>query len=679
MSHWKGRLARPFFLVHRFDNATHAGAPLRLLTILLALAATCAATWFAYAPGLAGGFLFDDLVNLSALGVTGRVDDTATLLRYLTSGSADPTGRPLALLSFLLDARGWPADPAPFLRTNLLLHLANGLLLFALLRRLGRGLDDDAPQVIAAALIGAALWMLHPLFVSTTLYIVQREAMLSTTFVLLGLLAYVHGRLALPVSPKRGTAWMVAGIGGGTLLALLCKANGILLPLLAWVLESTLLSRGAEGAAPSLRRSKGLLLVLPSVMLGVWLLTQLRTLDEAIPYRDWTLGQRLLTEPRVLLDYLELLFVPKAMSTGLFNDDYAVSTGWFQPAVTVFAAIAIGVLLAAGFGLRRRAPAVAAAILFFFAGHLLESTVVPLEIYYEHRNYLPAALVFWPIGRALVAWRRPGWQRATVAIAIVALLGTTTWQRARLWGDQDALARAWALQNPRSSRAQAVAAMSEMRVGRFVEAERRLAFALAANPHDLQLVFNHAIALCAQRGLGAEQIAGVSSALRNSRGDQTLAWRWLDRALHDSASHPCPGIDLDTLDRWINDAAANPQMRDAPRRQDLAFLSGKLALLRGDPVDALARFDEALGAWPTASAAAQQASMLAAYGHFDEAIAHLDTYEALQQSVVRPQGLNMAVVHAWVLERQRYWPREIARLRLLFEADRVEAARTASP
>src|SRR6185369_4769326 len=127
-------------------------------------------------PGLRGGFLFDDFANLPALGAFGPIDNVATFLYYITSGSADPTGRPLALLSFLIDARNWPADPAPFKRTNLLLHLLNGALLGWLLLRLGKALALDATRATIAAVFGSALWLLHPLLVSTVLYIVQREA-----------------------------------------------------------------------------------------------------------------------------------------------------------------------------------------------------------------------------------------------------------------------------------------------------------------------------------------------------------------------------------------------------------------------------------------------------------------------------------------------------------------------
>ena len=91
--------------------------PFAILCVVLLL------TWVVYHPGLSGDFLFDDYANLPALGDFGRIDNAATFWRYITSGSADPTGRPLALLSFLIDANNWPADPYPFKRTGVLLHL----------------------------------------------------------------------------------------------------------------------------------------------------------------------------------------------------------------------------------------------------------------------------------------------------------------------------------------------------------------------------------------------------------------------------------------------------------------------------------------------------------------------------------------------------------------------------
>ncbi len=108
----------------------------RSIAILATAACACVALALAaYWPGLHGGFLFDDFANLPALGSSGPIDNWPAFWRYITSGTNDPFGRPLTLLTFLLDAHDWPADPFPFKRTSLILHLANGALLALLLAR----------------------------------------------------------------------------------------------------------------------------------------------------------------------------------------------------------------------------------------------------------------------------------------------------------------------------------------------------------------------------------------------------------------------------------------------------------------------------------------------------------------------------------------------------------------
>ena len=112
-----------------------------ILAFATVLAALFAITWWVYHPGLSGDFLFDDFGNLPAIGATGPVDNWTAFWRYITSGDADPTGRPLTLLTFLIDARDWPASPYPFKVTNLILHLINGVLLAGVLWKLGRALS----------------------------------------------------------------------------------------------------------------------------------------------------------------------------------------------------------------------------------------------------------------------------------------------------------------------------------------------------------------------------------------------------------------------------------------------------------------------------------------------------------------------------------------------------------
>jgi len=644
------------------------------------LAAVCATAWLVYAPGLGGGFLFDDFVNLDALGNMGTVDNAQALLRYVTSGTADPTGRPIALLSFLVDANNWPADPAPFLRTNLLLHLANGTLLFCLLRVLGRRMDGADARTDAVAVLGAGLWMLHPLLVSTTLYIVQREAMLAATFILLGLLAWLHGDAVFRRSPRAGLAWMAAGIGGGTLLALLCKANGALLPLLALVLRATV-ARNARDDGRTHRMVDLALLLLPSLVLLAYLAAPLHRLGAPVDGRTWTLGQRLLTEPRVLLDYLHLLVVPRALSTGLYNDAYVVSTGLWRPASTLPALLAVAALLAAGITLRRRAPVVAAGLLFFLAGHLLEAGALPLEPYFEHRNYLPALLLPWPLARWICCWRVRWPLRVGASVALLAVLAVITWQRATLWGQPDRMAAAWVLQNPGSSRAQSTAASYELAAGHARTARARLAGPWLRHPHDLQLALNYANAACASGGLSPRDAAAIGEALRHAREGDQLLHRWLDRAIDVAASQTCPGLNLAVVERWIAAAMDNTRFAAfAGRRQDLHSLSGRLALLRRQPDRALAEFDRALDALPAPQVGLMQAAMLASAGYHSQALHHLDRLERLPPPPTA-QHWNMQRLHAVVLARQGYWSHEIASLRASIQRDQVESdpARRSSP
>ncbi|MUV13826.1 tetratricopeptide repeat protein [Noviluteimonas gilva] len=640
----------------------------------LAFAGVLLLAFLAYRPGLSGGFLFDDLVNLPALGKYGPIVDAPAFWRYITSGFADPTGRPFSLLTFLIDARDWPTDAAPFLRTNLVLHLLNGALLFVLLRVLGGRLADDARTRDGAALVGAGLWVLHPLFVSTTLYIVQREAMLPATFTLLGLLAWVHGRARLTDSPRTALLWMVVVFGACTVLAVASKANGALLPVLAWVIDSVILRRNDPTQSTlRLRALRAVMLILPSVLIFGWLLSKLPAMHVDLASRPWTVAQRLLTEPRVLVDYLQLLAVPRVLSTGLYNDAYVASTGLASPASTWLAIVFVLALVATAFALRRRAPVFACALLFFFAGHLIESTILALELYYEHRNYLPALLLGWPIGRALMRWKIPAGARIAIVVLMFGGLATITWQRASLWARQDEMAALWARTNPASSRAQATAAIFEMRAGRPDLAIARLQPLSEKHPADLQLAVNLADARCAARGLRHSQVDAVSYALRNATEGDALVVTWLADALNLARTRACRGLNLEAVDTWIAAARANPRFAAPPRQQELHSIAGDLALTRREPDAALIEFDRALDAWPTPQAALQQAAMLASAGCYAQARDHLDHLAALQARdsiphLARATGA-MSMLHETVLHKQRYWTNALVHMRTTLDDD----------
>lgn len=685
---------------------------------LLWLSLFAGLTWLAYAPGLHGGFLFDDFGNLPALGATGPVDHWPTFWRYITSGTADPTGRPLTLLTFLLDARDWPAAPYPFKRTNLILHIGNGVLLALLLRRLGHEAFDMTASRLTdlAAVLAAGLWLLHPLFVSTTLYIVQREAMLPTTFTLLGLLIWLHGRHATRRGHvKRGLAWIALGLGGCTVLGVLSKANGILLPALALVVEYTLLRPSPPPESmPSPRQQRGQRIYFRSMLLFAWLPAAAVTaylvkigwagLTHGISsVRPWTLGQRLLTEPRVLLDYLDLLWLPRPFTPGLFNDQIAASISLWSPASTLPSLLAVLGLITGAWLLRHRKPAWALAILFYFVGQSLESSTIPLELYFEHRNYLPALLMFWPMalwlcgatterlkptsaaGMAAVGTteasppkpREANIAKFTLAALIVLGLGLMTHARASLWGNEHDQAVLWATLNPKSPRAQANAAQVEISAGQPSRAESRLLNLLTESPDQVQLALNLVGAQCLLGQIKPSTLDASREALRTTRDPGGLLVSWFERAMTQAAHPPCPQLSYATLASLLQAALANRHLSDNPgRQQDIHYLQGRLALWRGDANTALEEFNLALDKQVRVSAALKQAAALGASGFPRKGLAHLDHFSNEPAEADEP-GPGMPSIHAWVLQQQHYWPKELTRLRATLRDDASKQNRSA--
>ena len=459
-----------------------------------------------YVPGLSGAFLFDDFGNLPPLGDYGPIHHAWQAWAWITSGFAGPTGRPVALASFLLDTRTWPVSPEGLKHTNVLIHLLNGVLLAGLMHALARAFGVDARRAVWMAVLAAGLWLLHPLWVSTTLYVIQRMAMLAALFVFAGLWAFVQGRLWLRAGkPVRAYVAMSAGLALGTLLATFSKENGALLPLFAWLIEAFVFD--ADGRA--LDRDgrlfvwwRRVFVLFPSAVLIAYLVYQLPMLFSGQMYgRDFTPWQRLLTESRIVWDYLRELWLPGRHDGGLFNDDIRLSTGLFQPLSTLFATAGLLGLMVLAAGLRfTRAPlarAVGLALAFYFVGQVLESSFLPLELMFEHRNYLPAALMFlplslWLVNRTSASTRWPIW----LAVALLAALALLTFKRADLWGKPFQQALVWGQEHPHSARAQSYLANFWEKTGNYPAAERLLDAAFKAHPKDLLVLANRAFLAC---------------------------------------------------------------------------------------------------------------------------------------------------------------------------------------
>ena len=172
--------------------------------------------------------------------------------------------------------------------------------------------------------------------------------------------------------------------------------------------------------------------------------------------RDFTLAQRLLTEPRVLVDYLRWTLLPNPMVLSLYHDEIVTSTGLLTPWTTLGAMLLLAALIVIAVLLRNRRPLVALGIGWFFAAQLLTATIIPLELVYEQRMYFASIGVLLAVGALLLGlrWRIP-LALPRVFVVAVALLwfGTATWLRAQEWSNPIRLAVAEANRHPESPRA----------------------------------------------------------------------------------------------------------------------------------------------------------------------------------------------------------------------------------
>ena len=171
--------------------------------------------------------------------------------------------------------------------------------------------------------------------------------------------------------------------------------------------------------------------------------------------RSFNLGERVLTEGRVVVFYLSLIVAPRFSAMGLYHDDIAISTGLFSPPTTFLSFLLIAALLAAAWWLRKRKPLVALGIMWFFAAQLLESTIWPLEIAFEHRIYLADwGIILAVFALAVIPLKRPQWRRAGIAVCVLAFAGLATMTTIRSWHWRSnlALAKVLAHNHPNSPR-----------------------------------------------------------------------------------------------------------------------------------------------------------------------------------------------------------------------------------
>lgn len=430
---------------------------------LLAIAIILVVYW----PGLHGGFFFDDTSNiLEVEGVRLSAFDTDGIRRALSSGTTGILGRPISQLSFALNHYFTGFDPFAFKTTNLFIHCLNIVLIFAIARRILSGAYPNFTPRTASLLAGvvAFIWGIHPIQLTSVLYVVQRMTSLSAFFLLAALFTHILARQGNMQNHRKllffALAWSVFWP-----LSLYSKETGVL--LLGYVVAYELIiHRHSQNGLDLFGRCTLWLTVASLAALPFcFFLPKVQSILSGYSYRSFTLIERLLTEPRVLWEYLGLSLAPRMEALGLFHDDILISKGLISPPTTFIAIAGLVGLIGIGWWSKNRAPLIAFGIAWFLIGHSLESTFIPLEIAHEHRNYLPIlGICLLPMGGLAYLTRNPGTERTFGIALCCAFAGyycLITTLRAEMFGNEGLRTQLEASHHPESAR-------SNYEAGRFM-------------------------------------------------------------------------------------------------------------------------------------------------------------------------------------------------------------------
>lgn len=582
--------------------------PLFLAGILVACA-------IVYWPGNSGAFIFDDIPNIvENPDVHVQSLDANSLIGAALSSESGIFRRPISMLSFALNHYFAGLSAASYKITNIAIHLAVVLAIFFLTRQLLAALRETHGENAATlhasgvALFVTAFFALHPIQLTGVLYVVQRMTSLSGLFTVLGLVAYVVFRRTR-FTTGRGLVALFIAPPACMALALMSKENGALMPLFAGAIELVIFRFRARDK----RWDRGIVgwytvfLLLPALAAVAILALDPNRLLSSYVIREFTLGERLLSETRILVFYLKSLIAPSLAELGLYHDDIEISRGLFSPLTTFFSIAVLIMLAAAAFFARNRAPLVALGIAWFFAGHAMESSFLPLELSYEHRNYLPVfgiGLALAGVAFAVVPDRVLPRVKGAVAVVFVAILGTTTFVRATQWANPYDHAEAEVRNHPNSPRAlqgaaklYADLAMSGKDWARGPAFER-FERALALDSPDVVAETSLVLLSCRlQMPVKDTWLISLGRKLRERPATYATVTS-LKQLMRSNAGRPC--IENSQMEALLDTAWNNPSTRSFPQiTADMASMYGEyLANVRRNFAGAEEKFREAVAIEP---------------------------------------------------------------------------------
>ena len=357
--------------------------------------------------------------------------------------------RPVANLSFAINWYLGQSNPFGYHLVNLAIHILTSIFLLKtillLLRTDLSAEKNPNKDILFIAVFSATLWAINPIQTQAVTYIVQRMASMTAMFFIFALYNYLQARLSS--TPRQSVRhYLLCSVF--FFLALGCKENAItLLPSLLLV-EFIFFNPRQSHSLRSFVSFLGTVNICLIIGGVYYILDQgyLQSFFSPIGSRPFSLAERLMTQPSILLFYLSLIFYPSPARLSI-DHSFPLSTSLFHPWTTLPAILVTATIIVFAFRQRKKFPYASFAILFFFINHLVESTIIPLEMIFEHRNYLPSFFLFLPLAAGaetlLTRFRQSSGQLCNVTIAsltiLLIIIGIGTYSRNATWATEESL------------------------------------------------------------------------------------------------------------------------------------------------------------------------------------------------------------------------------------------------
>lgn len=573
------------------------------ITLIHAIMFLCIISLFVvgiYWPGLKGPFLLDDLPSIE----NAKLDNFSIqkLSEISFSNDTGPLGRPLTIATFALNDYFLGQSPLAYKAVNLGIHIFTFFAVFFFIYLLTTFTPAKKYRV-PISLLTALFWACHPLLLSTVLYSVQRMTQLSCLFILLGMNTYLYGRLRQILHRPYGIHLMAFSFLIFFPLAVASKEIGVLFPWYILAIEYFILKFRCSRRKNAERLRRFLSVLSLSILLGAlfyyWL--NLQQYLGLFAEKGITVFDRLLTQTKVLVFYLQLILLPDITKMSLYHDDFPIATSFdFQVILCTLLLIALVALI---FLLRKKHSVIALGITWFFISQSIESTAIPLEMAFEHRTYISViGILFIPIYYIVPYFKKlKRFTQCFVAFSALILLGfysELTFSRALVWSSMDKFLSFEVYYHPRSPRTHIELANWFLQRGDYPRAFFELEVAQALEPLNAGISLHKVLILCRAQSVPDGLYADALFRIRNGRIGPYLILV-LDKMIENMFHKECDGVNKDKILEIIQMGLTNPFLAYKPQYQaTLYHLKGGIHVLQKNIPQSLVDLNEAYQANP---------------------------------------------------------------------------------